>query len=263
MDVRVGATEVHYVEHGTGRPVLILHGAGVDHREPESCFEPMFADDSGFRRVYPDLPGMGRTAATDDIDSAEDVLGLMLQFADRVAGAERYLLVGHSAGGYFAQAMADRRPDRVAGLALICPLLSISGSVPAHRVLVGSDVDLGDAQFQSYFVIHTPQMLERYDRFVAPGARLVDETAMARIGEHWELRSDGESTYDRPTLIVAGRWDSVVGYTAASSLAGRYPRATTAVVADAGHALPHEQPAVLAGLMTDWLARATSDADVT
>ena len=27
MEVRVGPVVVHYVEHGTGRPVLVLHGA--------------------------------------------------------------------------------------------------------------------------------------------------------------------------------------------------------------------------------------------
>jgi hypothetical protein len=31
MEIRVGQVVVHYVEHGTGRPVLVLHGAGVDH----------------------------------------------------------------------------------------------------------------------------------------------------------------------------------------------------------------------------------------
>ena len=33
MEIQVGRVVVHYVEHGTGRPVLVLQGAGVDHRE--------------------------------------------------------------------------------------------------------------------------------------------------------------------------------------------------------------------------------------
>jgi pimeloyl-ACP methyl ester carboxylesterase len=60
VETRVGAVAVHFVEHGAGRPVLVLHGAGVDHREPEACFEPVFDGVAGFRRLYPDLPGMGR-----------------------------------------------------------------------------------------------------------------------------------------------------------------------------------------------------------
>lgn len=52
---RPGVLAVHYVEHGTGRPVVVLHGAGVDHRESEACFEPALRG-PGLRRIYPDLP---------------------------------------------------------------------------------------------------------------------------------------------------------------------------------------------------------------
>jgi pimeloyl-ACP methyl ester carboxylesterase len=34
-----------------------------------------------------------------------------------------------------------------------------------------------------------------------------------------------------------------------------YPHASVAVVDDAGHALPHEQPDVLRALVAEWLAR--------
>ena len=67
MEIRVGKVVVHYVEHGTGRPVLVLHGAGVDHREAEACFEPAFDGVAGLRRIYPDLPGMGRTTAPETL----------------------------------------------------------------------------------------------------------------------------------------------------------------------------------------------------
>ena len=107
METRAGEVAVHYVEHGAGRPVLVLHGAGVDHREPEACFEPVFDGVAGLRRIYPDLPGMGRTAAPDGLRSAEDVLDTLLDFAAEVTGGTPPLLVGHSAGGYYAQAMAD------------------------------------------------------------------------------------------------------------------------------------------------------------
>lgn len=158
------ATEVHFVAHGEGRPVLVLHGAGVDHREPEACFEPAFAGVVGLRRIYPDLPGMGRTAAPEAMSSAEDVLDALLAFADEVADGTPYLLVGHSAGAYFAQAMAARAPEQVAGLALVCPLLANVRDVPKHRVVVGSG-EIGDDEFRGYFVVQTPEMLERYEAF--------------------------------------------------------------------------------------------------
>jgi pimeloyl-ACP methyl ester carboxylesterase len=245
---------VHYVEHGTGRPVLVLHGAGVDHREAEACFEPAFRGVAGLRRIYPDLPGMGRTPAPERLGSAEDVLETLLDFAEQVSDGAAYLLVGHSAGGYFAQAMAARASDRVAGLALVCPLLPGLRDVPEHRVVVAAG-ELGDEEFRGYFVVHTPEMLERYERHVRPAAALVDQEALARIGERWQLAADDRPAYRGPTLVVAGRLDSTVGSAAGADLAGHYPHATLAVVDDAGHALPHEQPELLRALVAEWLAR--------
>src|SRR6476661_2628036 len=102
MEIRAGQVVVHYVEHGTGRPVLILHGAGVDHREAEACFEPVLEGVPGLRRIYPDLPGMGRTIAPETLRSADDVLGSLLNFTDEVMGKTAHLLIGHSAGAYYA-----------------------------------------------------------------------------------------------------------------------------------------------------------------
>ncbi|MCW2756829.1 MAG: alpha/beta hydrolase family protein [Nocardioidaceae bacterium] len=250
----MGGTTVHHVEHGAGRPVLVLHGAGVDHREAEACFEPAFDGTAGYRRIYPDLPGTGRTAAPDEMLSGEDVLDVLLGFAGGVTDGTPYLVAGHSAGAYYAQAMAARMPTQVAGLALVCPLLANARDVPEHRVVVGSG-EIGDDDFRGYFVVQTPEMLERYERFVAPGVALADQAAMERIGERWELASATGPSYAGPTLVVAGRLDSVFGYAAAADLVDDYPHASLAVLDDAGHALPHEQPALLRTLVVEWLAR--------
>lgn len=254
MELDAGGVLIHYVEHGTGRPVLVLHGAGVDHREAEACFEPAFADVDGLRRIYPDLPGMGRTAAPETVRSADDVVDTLLAFADEVTGGVEYLLAGHSAGAYYAQAMAERRPTQVAGLALVCPLLPGLRDVPEHRVVAGSG-DLGDDGFRGYFVIQTPELWERYERYVAPAADLVDQAALERIGERWELTPRAAPPFAGPTVIVAGRLDSTVGYAAAVDLVDHYPHASMAVVDEAGHALPHERPELLHALLTDWVAR--------
>ena len=254
MEIQVGEVAVHYVEHGAGRPVLVLHGAGVDHREAEACFEPVFDGVTGLRRIYPDLPGMGRTVAHETLRSADDVLDALLGFTDEVTGGTAHLLIGHSAGAYYAQAMAARRPAQVAGLALVCPLLPGLRDVPEHRVVAGSD-EIGDDDFRNYFVIHTPEMLERYERYVAPAAALVNQAALERIGERWMLTPDHGPAYPGPTVVVAGRLDATVGYAAAADLVDHYPHASLAVVDDTGHALPHEQPELLRALVAEWLAR--------
>lgn len=257
MRRQIDDTFVHYVEHGAGKSVLVLHGANVDHREAEACFEPALSAHRGLRRIYPDLPGMGRTAVPPTIRSADDVLDRLLRFIDEVVGQEPALLVGHSAGAYYCQGIAARRPDRVSGLALVCPLLEGVRDVPEHRAVLDCD-DLGDEEFRGYFVVQTPAMFERYKRFVAPAVPLVDAAAMERIGEHWQLAPSGTPSYAGPTLVIAGRQDSTVGYAAAVDLLAHYPHATLTVVDGAGHALPHDKPELLGTLMQDWLHRASS-----
>jgi pimeloyl-ACP methyl ester carboxylesterase len=254
MQIQVGEVLVHYAEHGSGQPVLILHGSGVDSREAEACFDATFDGAGGLRRIYPDLPGMGHTSAPETLRSGDDVVNTLLGFADEVTDRTPYRLVGHSAGGYYAQAMAARRPAQVAGLALICPLLTDLHDIPPHRVVAGSG-ELGDDDFRGYFVIQTAEMLDRYERFVAPAAPLVDQSALERIGERWALTPVDAPAYSGPTVVVAGRLDATVGYAAAAELLDHYPHVTVAVVDDAGHALPHEQPAILRALLEEWLIR--------
>ena len=104
-------------------------------------------------------------------------------------------------------------------------------------------------------MVQTAEMLDRYNRYVAPAAALVDQAALERIGERWALTAAQGPAYAGPTLIVAGRLDSTVGYAAATDLVDHYPHASLAVVDDAGHALPHEQPELLRALLQEWLAR--------
>ncbi|MEU6407220.1 alpha/beta hydrolase [Microbispora sp. NPDC046933] len=259
MEAQVHGGSVHYVECGSGTPVVALHGAGVDHREMVGALEPVFRDRPGCRRVYPDLPGMGRTPVPDWFRGCEDVLDLLLGLVDAVVCDEEFAVVGHSFGAYLARAVADRRPAQVAGLALICPLGEEARDVPPHAVLHAS-VDVADvldpaeqAQFRDYFVVQTPDTLRRFQEHVAPALPLVDRDGLGRMFERWRLSST--SAYTGPTLIVAGRQDATVGYAGAWELVGRYPRATFAVLDRAGHALPHEQPGLFRALVAEWLDR--------
>jgi pimeloyl-ACP methyl ester carboxylesterase len=261
MEATVRGVPVHYLESGSGTPVLALHGAGVDHREIAGALEPVFAAAPGYRRLYPDLPGMGHTPAPATIASNNDVVDLLLGFIDATAGSGPLLLVGHSYGGYLARAVAQHRPEQVIGLALVCPVGARTGATPDHEVLVSTAeraADLGpelEASYRGYFVVQTAETLRRFQDAVAPAASLVDEPALTRIFSHWELQDSAATSYRHPVLILAGRQDSTAGHAAAAELAGRYPRCTLAVLDHAGHALLHEQPALTRALMVEWLAR--------
>ncbi len=66
----------------------------------------------------------------------------------------------------------------------------------------------------------------------------------------------GSAPFAQPSLILAGRQDSTVGYRGAWSLIEEFPRATYAVIDMAGHHLGRiERPAVFQALVGDWLER--------
>ena len=263
MEATVSGVPVHYAEYGSGTPVLALHGAGVDHREIAGALEPIFSKMPGFRRLYPDLPGTGRTPAPDTIISNDDVLDLLLRLIDTTIGDEPFLVMGQSYGGYLAGAIADLRPDQAVGLALICPVGAQTRNVPQHEVLVASDDPTGgldaeaEAAYRDYFVVQTPETLRRFREHVAPASTQVDESGLLRIFSHWELRERPEAVnvYPHPALILAGRQDATAGYTGPWELVERYPRATFAVLDSAGHALIHEQPDLLQAFVAEWLTR--------
>jgi pimeloyl-ACP methyl ester carboxylesterase len=85
MEVKVGDSTIYYEEVGTGRPLLMLHGWPADHRGMVYDMEPFFANRSGWRRLYPDLPGMGRTGAVDWVSHQDQVLEVVIAFMDAVA----------------------------------------------------------------------------------------------------------------------------------------------------------------------------------
>jgi pimeloyl-ACP methyl ester carboxylesterase len=263
MEIMVGEVPVHYVEHGRGTAVLALHGAGVDHREIAGALEPAFVDMQGFRRLYPDLPGMGRTPAPATITGNDDVLDLMLGFIDATIGDEPFLVIGHSYGGYLARAIAGLRPEQAVGLALICPVGAQPSDVPRHEVLISSadsagglDPDL-EATYRDYFVVQTADTLRRFQERVAPAIALVDEPGLTRIFSRWQLsdRPETAKAYPHPVLILAGRQDASAGYKGPWELMEHYPRATFAILDRAGHALIHEQPILVQALFAEWLGR--------
>jgi pimeloyl-ACP methyl ester carboxylesterase len=255
---------VHYSEHGTGTAVLALHGSYSAHQEVEGFLEPVFRDRPGFRRIYIDLPGMGDTPAPERIRSSNDVLDVIVGFVDAMIGDEPFLVVGHSAGGYLARGVTYRRPHQVAGLALICPLMSdASANADSDgRRPVEVVTDLGveltveqESEFREYFVVQTPATARRFLDAVAPVLGRFDAASLERIAESWELDPNPESgpPYDKPTIILTGRRDSAVGYRAQWRLMDHYPRASYATLESAGHALPHEHPQILEAFLGAWL----------
>lgn len=258
---------LHFVSHGAGVPLLALHGWTPDHRLMTGCLEPVFAGRPGYRRLYPDLPGMGRTPAPDSVSSSDDILDALLAFVDDEIGDEPFLLMGESYGGYLARAITNARPSQVAGLALLCTAgteLDRTKRILPPVTVLREDPELvaalppqEAADYTEITVVQSPETLRRFRADIGPGIALADEESMARIQRNWRLRTDPESgpAYERPTLFLCGRQDWATGYAEQYALLPHYPRATFAVLDMAGHNLQIEQPALFEALVAEWLDR--------
>lgn len=265
----VNGLPVHYVEYGSGVPVVALHGWMVDRHYTEAMLEPVFTGRHGYRRIYVDSPGMGQTPVPKRISSTGDMLEVILEFIDGVLGDEPFLIAGHSHGGLLARAVANRRLTQVLGLAVINSLGNSAEDeeTPTHVVLHRSgDLDgilepALEAEYPGYLVIQTPETLQRFAEREGPGMASADQTALERIHKNFYLPEPPErgEPFTKPALILTGRQDSFTGYAQGWAWLPHYPRASYVVLDSAGHGLPHEQVGLTEALVGEWLERVARD----
>lgn len=207
--------KLHSTEFGPadGFPVLAVHGWTPDHRLMTGCLEPVFSTRTkAYRRLYPDLPGMGETPVG-EVESADDILDSLDAYVDEHIGNEPFLIIGESYGGYLARALTRKRRLQVAGLSLICPVGTavwhVDRDVPPHEVLYRDDAleHLRGSEFDEVAVVQTPETFRRTQTEVVVGLDIADFPALDRIQHQWVLEEepeDGESI-SVPTVIMAGR----------------------------------------------------------
>lgn len=248
------------VTRGDGPPVLLVHGFGLDHRFMTPLDATIAA--AGRRRVYVDLPGMGRSADV-PAASSDDVLDALAEHVTTSLGAEPFAVVGSSYGGLMARGLAARLGEQVTGIALLCPVVGadVRDVPPPHVAVADPDLlatlDPGEAAEYAFMaVVQSPATWALFRDHVLPGMRAADAATLDAVRSRYALSDDPDAgTFDRPALVVTGRHDHVVGYRDAMDLLTQYPRATFALLDDAGHNAVLEQPAVVAALIAQWLER--------
>jgi pimeloyl-ACP methyl ester carboxylesterase len=259
---------VRYEEVGAGRPLLVLHGWPGDHRAPKHFLEPLFEGRTGWRRLYPDLPGCGETPGADWITNQDDMLAVALGFLDALAPGEPFAVVGLSYGAHLARGAARLRRTAVSGLLFWVPMIVGEGPPnggdrpPAHQVLVRDPatppIEPDEALWSAVAVVQTPLTLATFRAVTKPGLGSGDAAFRERVaasGWAFSFPLDAPEPCEAPALILAGRQDGMTGYRAAWSLLEVFPRATFAVLDRAGHALAAEQDALFRALVGEWLDR--------
>jgi len=279
MEYTVRDVPIYYEIHGSGTPVLMIHGWSPDHRLMRGCMEPVFQSVAKpWKRIYFDLPGMGKTPGKPWITGSDQMLELIFEFIDGIIPGERFLLAGESYGGYLARGMVNQRPAMIDGLLLICPLVKPyiktadgfdKGDVPGLKVLEQDRALLAGLsekereQFVGINVLQTSRVWERFREEILPALDVADYDFLEQsLGKdtpfHFEVDAL-EQPFTRPTLMLMGRQDCSVGYRDQWRLLENYPRASFAVLDKAGHNLQIEQDVLFAALVKEWLERVEAE----
>lgn len=267
MDSILSAHEV-----GEGLPVVIIHGWQMEGRVEELDFEPIFNQTPGLRRIYVDLPGMGKTPAN-NIKDMDDIYLRLVQFIEFRLGRSRFLLVGSSCGAYLARALAQKYIEQVDGLLLRVPLIEPEDSmrdldpfkplVPNEQLM--SSLSTEDKALLGNVLVQTPAYLKtvkaKYEEVYLPAERAADNKVLDPIRadpQRYQLSfslDNEHSKFFAPTLIVCGRQDMAVGYRDSLRLLELYPRSTYIVLDRGTHGLPVDQASLFQALVRDWIVR--------
>ena len=268
MECKMKNISLNYEIIGNGKPIIMLHGYHVDHRLMAGCMEPVFNNIDEYKRIYVDLPGMGKTKGENWIINSDVMLDIVINFIEKIIPSENFLLTGESYGGYLARGIVHKIANKVDGLFLLCPAIIMDfkkRNVPSHIILKGDDkllsqLEPSDAEcFTSIQVVQSKKNWDRYRDEILPGIRLADNNFLLNLQENgYAFSFDVDSLKDKfnkPTLMLLGRQDSGVGYKDAWSILDNYPRATFAVLDRAGHNLQIEQEELFNSLVSEWLVR--------
>jgi pimeloyl-ACP methyl ester carboxylesterase len=105
---------VTFSDTGKGRVVVLLHGFLGSHQIWENTIHAL---SKSFRVIAIDLPGHGQTDCFGYVHTMELMAKCVKSVMDSLR-LKKYVIIGHSMGGYASLAFADLFPDNIKGLCL-------------------------------------------------------------------------------------------------------------------------------------------------
>jgi pimeloyl-ACP methyl ester carboxylesterase len=267
MECRLGDVTLYYESFGQGRPIIMLHGWPLDHRHLTSEMEPVFRRREGWKRIYPDLPGMGRTPGHKWITHQDHMLDIVLDFIDVVVPGQRFVVAGESYGAYLARGVVHRRSEPMDGLLLTVPVIhadEAERTLPPRVTLVKDPVLVSEppsdeaAAMQEIAVVQDQAYVDWLRSDIFPAVEAADQPFLSELRQNYAFSFDVDSLpepFGGPILILMGRQDAVCGYRDAWDILENYPRGTFVVLDRAGHGLAVEQRWLFNALVSEWLDR--------
>jgi len=263
--VKANGIEIYYETNGTGKPLVLISGLGYPLWQWHKMV-PYLAEH--FQVITFDNRGVGQSDKPVGPYTAQmlaaDTVGLL-----DALGIEQAAIMGHSMGGFIAQAMALDYPEKVSELILCSTNFGGPNHVPitAEAMAVLSDVTSDPlTRFTNGLKVSTapgwsdahPKVVKEWVEWrVANPVEPVPYQAQMAVG--LALTAEAAAFENKlpkisvPTLILFGAHDKVVPPENAELLRKQIPGSQTAIIPDAGHFFPIEVPEVASQLVIDFL----------
>lgn len=259
--IQLNQADFLLVEQGDQRalPVVFLHGFPFSHAMWQSQLAAVGRD---FRAIAYDLRGHGESSIGDGQYTIEGHVDDLLALLDHLA-IERAVVVGLSMGGYIALRALERNPERFRGVVL-CDTQSVADSAAGRtaRAAAGRQVlASGSAAFADEFLpkVFATASFARVPETVAMIRDTIARTPpLAIAGTLLAIagRTDTTASLARiavPALILVGEHDALTPPAAARAMHERIPGSVLAVIPDAAHLAPLENPDVVNTHLRDFL----------
>jgi pimeloyl-ACP methyl ester carboxylesterase len=235
--VAANGLEIAYETHGSGPPLVMLHGATSIGRDDFAAQIPLFS--KRFQLILPDARGHGHTRwdAADGFQYdwlVEDVAGFT-----EALGLETFHLLGFSMGAMTALQFATALPERLRTLVVvgISPQREPRASV-ARRLMDPHRADVDDPDWGVV-------LARRHDDGQGVGAwRTLLPAIASDVAVQPLLTPANLRTVDMPALVVCGDRDPFVPIGHGWELERQLPDGRLFVAPDCGHEVMTKRPAL-------------------
>jgi pimeloyl-ACP methyl ester carboxylesterase len=235
--VAANGLEIAYETHGSGPPLVMLHGATSIGREDFAAQIPLFS--KRFQLILPDARGHGHTRWDAAQGFRYDWLVEDLAAFTESLGLETFHLLGFSMGAMTALQFATALPERLRTLVVIgiSPQREPRASV-ARRLMDPRRADVDDPDWGAV-------LARRHDAGQGTGAWRTLLPAIAADVAVQPLLTPAElHAIDMPAMIVCGDRDPFVPIGHAWELERQLPDGRLFVAPECGHEVMTKRPAL-------------------
>lgn len=248
-----------YAVEGTGPPVVLIHGMGLNREMWDWQLEPLL---QRFRIIRYDLLGHGDSDHPPPGCEMIDLVSQLHLLLDHL-NIKRCALVGFSLGGLIARAFAVAYPDRVGALAILNSAhdrsLEERAAIRqryAQSVLFGyrSTIDTALARwFTRGFAARRPDVLNRVRRWMERNDPLDYPEVYRVLAESDADLTTSIAAIRCPTLVLACEEDHGNSPDMARRMAALIPGARTAILPGLRHMALAEDPAAVSDALVPFL----------